>query len=150
AHLDTHCIIGYRYRPEDPIRVRVDARVKVRNLSREIFEVILTSVKIQSDEPKSTVVDFAILSYIYALHEPHVSIEQQCLRRAVRISGCAGTLHLRDTNEPIKVIDHCRHDARTENRDVEQCAPHSQASRNRVWCGVRGAAPESGAGMNHG
>ena len=66
-------------RPEQSRRVRVNAGVEVMDLSGEIREVILTSVKVQSNEPECPLMDMSVQSDVDAAHEPHVCVKQKCL-----------------------------------------------------------------------
>jgi hypothetical protein len=70
----------------------MDPRVVVVNLGLEVFEVKLTSVEVQSNEPERAPVNGAILAEIDTLHKAHIGIEQERLDAAVRIPGGPGSL----------------------------------------------------------
>ena len=81
----------------------MDPRVEVVNLGGEVFEVKLTSVEVQSNEPERPSVNGAILADIDTLHKTHIRIEQKLLDAAVRIPGGPSSLHLRDTGKALEV-----------------------------------------------
>ena len=54
----------------------MDPRVEVVDLGREILEVILTSVEVQSNEAECSLVDRSILAHIHTAHKAHVGVEQ--------------------------------------------------------------------------
>ena len=91
--------------PEEPTRIWVDSRIEVVDLGREILEVILTSVEVQSNEAERTFVDRSIHSDVDATHETHVGIEKQSLGASVGIRCRAGALHVRDPNETVEIPD---------------------------------------------
>jgi hypothetical protein len=66
-------------RPEQSRRVGVNAGVEVMDLSGEVREVILTSVKVQSNESERPLVDTSVQSHVDAAHEPHVCVKQKRL-----------------------------------------------------------------------
>lgn len=94
-----------RDRPEQAVRVRMDARVEVMNLSGEIREVKLTSVQVKSNEPERPLVNFAVQADVGTLHEPHVGVEQERLDAAVRIPGGPGSLHVCDPDKALEIGD---------------------------------------------
>ena len=61
-------------RPEQAARIRIDAGIKVVNLSGKIDEVKLTSVEVQSDEPERPVMYLPVLADVHSFHEPHVGV----------------------------------------------------------------------------
>lgn len=91
--------------PEQAARIRVDAGIEIVYLSREVDEVILTSVQIESDEAKGSLADPFVLADIDAGHEAHVGIEQERLGAAVGIARRPGALHVGDPDEPVEVAD---------------------------------------------
>jgi predicted ATPase len=58
----------------------MNTRVEVVNLGREVYEVILTSVEVQSDQGKRTFMDRSVKPHVHSVHEAHVGIEQECFR----------------------------------------------------------------------
>ncbi len=50
----------------------MDPRVEVVDLGREVGEVILTSIQIQSDEPESPFVDRSVGPDVDTTHKAHV------------------------------------------------------------------------------
>ena len=67
---------GVRHGPEKAVWIRVDTGIKVMDLGREIREVILTSVEVQSNEAERSLVDSSVDPYVDAAHEAHVGVEQ--------------------------------------------------------------------------
>ena len=94
-----------RHDPEQAARIRVYPWVEVVDLCREIGEVILTSVEVQSNEAERTFVDRSIHSDVDATHETHVGIEKQSLGASVGIRCRAGALHVGDPNETVEIPD---------------------------------------------
>src|SRR2546421_6185701 len=70
---DPHC-------PKQAVGERGDTRVEVVDLRGELGEVKLTFEDIQSDKAEGTVMDLPVYSNVFALHEAHVSIEEQAVR----------------------------------------------------------------------
>ena len=64
-----------RHDPEQAARIRVYPWVEVVDLCREIGEVILTSVQVQSNKCECALMNGAVLPDIYAAGKPHVSVE---------------------------------------------------------------------------
>lgn len=62
-------------RPEQSGWIGVDARIEVMDLGGEVREVILTSVKIQSNEPERPLMYTSVQSHVGAAHEPHVGVK---------------------------------------------------------------------------
>jgi len=50
--VDADMLVGDSHRPEQPVGVGVDAEIEVVFLRREVGELKLTSVEVQSDKPK--------------------------------------------------------------------------------------------------
>ena len=94
-----------RDRPEQALRVGIDARVEVMNLGGEILEVEPTSVQVKSNEPERRLVNGAVQADVSTLHEPHVGVEQQRLDAAVRIPGGSGSLHVCDPDKALEIGD---------------------------------------------
>ena len=92
-------------RPEQAVRVGMDPRVEVVNLGGEILEVEPTSVQVESDEPERRLVNLAVQADVGALHEPHVSVEQQLLDAAVGVPGGSGSAHVRDADKALEIGD---------------------------------------------
>jgi len=95
--------IGKGNRPEQALGVGGDARVEVMNLGREVVEVILTSVEVQSDEPENSLVDRVVLADVDPAHESHVGIELEGLGAAVGIRCHAGALDVGHADKPVEV-----------------------------------------------
>jgi hypothetical protein len=93
-----------RDRPEEPTGIRVDARVKVVDLGREAYEVVPTSIEIQSDECECTVVDRSVETHIYPAHEAHVRVEEQRFRGTVRIGRSSSPLNFGHAHEAVEVV----------------------------------------------
>ena len=72
----------------------MDTGVKVVDLRREIYEVILTSIEVKSDQGKGTTVDGPIETDIRAAHEAHVGIEEKLLAGSISIYGSSGSLNV--------------------------------------------------------
>src|SRR5262249_19193000 len=75
AKIDVHAVARHWNRPEQSIRG--DMRIVVVNLLSEIGRSNWTVVDVQSDESKCGVVVFAVNSYVFADHEPHVRLERK-------------------------------------------------------------------------
>src|SRR5215472_8744295 len=69
AQVDTDVFIRDPHGPEQPAGVGVNAEVEVVLLGREAREVILTSVEVQSDKAKGTLVVLPIYTDVLAGHE---------------------------------------------------------------------------------
>jgi hypothetical protein len=95
----------YREGPEKPARVGVDSGVEVVDLGREVREVILTSVEVQSNEAERTFVHGSVLADIDTAHEAHVCVEKQGLGAPIRVGGRPGALDVRHSNRPVEVSD---------------------------------------------
>lgn len=89
--------------PEQSIRVGVNARVEVMDLRREIGEVVPTPIEVQSNECESSLMNGAVLSDVDASGKPHVRVEQQRFRAAVRVGGLPASLNIGDTHEAVEV-----------------------------------------------
>jgi hypothetical protein len=74
TELDVDGMIVDLDRPEQAVRIRINAGIKVVNLSGKIDEVKLTSVEVQSDEPKRPVMYLPVLADVHSFHEPHVGV----------------------------------------------------------------------------
>jgi len=98
-----HIFVPKRVRPEQAARVGMDPRVKVVNLGGEVFEVKLTSVEVQSNEPERPPVNAAILANVDTLHKAHIGIEQECLDAAVGMPGGSSSLHLRGADKALEI-----------------------------------------------
>ncbi len=109
-----------RDRPEQPTGIRVDARIEVVDLGREVFEVILTSVEVQSDECERAFVDRSVNTHVYPTHEAHVGVEEQRFRGTVRIGRSSGALDFGHAHEAVEVIDRRRINPGAEEREVER------------------------------
>ncbi len=81
----------------------MDPWVEVVDLGREIREVILTSVEVQSNEAECSLVDRSILANIDAAHEAHVCVEQKCFCASVWVRRRAGALNVGDSYEAVEV-----------------------------------------------
>ena len=92
-------------RPEESTRVGVDSGIEIVHLGREIREVILTSVEVQSNEAEHTLVHGSVETDIDAAHETHVSVEKQCLGAPIGVGGRPGALHVGNTDETVEVGD---------------------------------------------
>lgn len=97
AQIHPHSAARYLDGPEYAIGKGEDPRVEVVNLGREVGEVKLTSIDIQSDKAERIMVDSAIHPDIGALHEAHVDIEEQAVR--------AGSLELCSADESVEIGD---------------------------------------------
>ena len=74
AQVNIDSVVVNRNCPEQPLRVRVDARIEVVYLSREIGEVKLTSVEVQSDEPKGPLMYLPVAADVHPFHEAHIRV----------------------------------------------------------------------------
>jgi hypothetical protein len=83
----------------------MDAWVEVVNLGREVYEVILTSVEVDSDETKRTFVNRAIRTHVHTTHKTHVGVEKQGFSASIRISTDPGALNICDTDKAVEVVD---------------------------------------------
>jgi len=108
-----------RDRPEQAAWVGMDPWVEVVNLGGEVFEVEPTPVEVQSNEPKSSVVSLAVLSYVDTLHKAYVGVEQERLDAAVGMLGDALSPHVRDADETLEVGDQRRIHPRPERGGME-------------------------------
>jgi hypothetical protein len=77
AEIDADTLVGDTHGPEQPGGVGVDAKVEVVFLGREVREVILTSVEVQSDKAKGAVVVLPIHTDVLTVHEAHVGVEEE-------------------------------------------------------------------------
>src|SRR5690242_19786852 len=96
---------GSRLSSEQPARIRVNARVEIVDLGREVREVVPTSVEVQSNEPELPLVNCSVQAYVYAAHEAHVGVEEERLGRPVRVGRDARALDVGDPDEAVEVGD---------------------------------------------
>jgi len=85
---------GQRYRPEESSGIGINSGVDVVNLGSEVYEVILTSIEVKSDQGKGTTMDGPIETNIRAAHEAHVGIEEKLLAGSISIYGSSGSLNV--------------------------------------------------------
>jgi hypothetical protein len=85
--------------------IRMNTGVKVMDLGSEIYEVILTSIEVKSDQRKGTPVDGSIDPHIYAVHEAHVGVEEERLLRTVGICPGSGSLNVGHGHVAVEVTD---------------------------------------------
>src|SRR5262249_54453832 len=111
---------GQGDRPEEAFRVGRNTRVEVMDLRREVREVILTSVEVQSDESECPFVDGSILAHVDALHEAHVRVEKESFDGTVRVSRGARSLHVRASRKAVEVVNRRRLFARTEEEKAKE------------------------------
>jgi len=83
----------------------MDARVEVVDLGRKVFEVILTSVEIQSNKCERPLMHRSINTHEYPAHEAHVGVEEQRFRGTVRIGRSPSALNVGHAHEAVEVID---------------------------------------------
>lgn len=102
---------GNPHGPEEAAGEWRDAGVEVVDLRREVGEVKLTLKDIQSDKAEGVVMDLAVYTDIFALHEAHVGIEEQAIG--------PGALDLGRADEAIEVGD-CRGFLAAWIEDVER------------------------------
>ena len=95
----------YRIRPEQSVGVWVNAWVEIVDLGREVREVILTSVEVQSNKAKSAFVDCSVHSDVHTAHKAHVGVEQQSFLASIGIRCCARALNVGNADNPVKVPD---------------------------------------------
>lgn len=86
--------------PEQAIGEWEDPGVEIVDLCREVVEVKLTYIDIQSDKAEGVVMRLPVYADIRALHEPHIYVEEQAVgSRALDFGGA---------NEAIEVVDRRR------------------------------------------
>src|SRR5215472_16706383 len=98
----------------------MDPRVEVVNLGGEVFEVEPTPVEVQSNESKSSVVSFAVLSDVNTRHKAHVGVKEERLGAAVGMLGDALSPHVRDADETHEIGDRRRIHPGPERGDMER------------------------------
>jgi len=81
----------------------MDTGVKVVDLRREIYEVILTSIEVKSDQGKRTLVNRSVNPHVDPAHEAHVCIEEERLRSTVGICPGSGSLNVGHAHLAIEV-----------------------------------------------
>ena len=85
---------GQRYRPEKSSGIGINSGVDVVNLGSEVYEVILTSIEVKSDQGKGTTMDGPIETNIRAAHEAHVGVEEKLLGRSIAVGSGSGALNV--------------------------------------------------------
>src|SRR6202022_3707387 len=100
-----HALAGQRNSPEQATRVGMDPRIEVVHLGREVYEVVPTSIEVQSHESEGTLVHIAVLADVVALHEAHVGVEKEGFCAAVRVGGRAFSPHAGSANRTVEVGD---------------------------------------------
>jgi len=95
----------HRNSPEQSTGVGVDTGVKVVNLGSEIYEVILTSIEVKSDQGERTMVDGSVNTHIDPAHEAHVGIKEEFFRSPVGIGRGSSALDKGHAHFAIQVID---------------------------------------------
>ena len=96
-------LVGDSHRPEQPVGVGVDAEIEVVFLRREVGEVKLTSVEVQSDKAKGALVVLSIHTDILTAHEAHISVEEE--GAGPRPGPCPRSLHLGHADEAVEICD---------------------------------------------
>ena len=92
----------------------MDSGVEVVDLRREVYEVILTSVEVKSHESEGAFVNRSVSTYVHAVHEAHVGVEEQRFSGAIGIGRSTGALDVGHAYIAIEIVDRRRIDAGTE------------------------------------
>ena len=82
----------------------MDSGVEVVDLRREVYEVILTSVEVESHESEGAFVNCPVGAYIHPAHEAHVGVEEQRFGGTVRIGRSSSALNFGHAHEAVEVI----------------------------------------------
>src|SRR5713226_9207142 len=74
---------AYGQSPEQAVGIRVYARVEIVHLGREVIEVKLTCIEVQSNEAERPPVDLPVDTHVHPAHEAHVCVEKQSVTAVV-------------------------------------------------------------------
>src|SRR5260370_15449393 len=103
-----------RERPEQSARIGVDSGVEVVDLRREVYEVILTSVEVESHESEGAFVNRSVGTYVHTVHEAHISVKEQRFSGSIGIGCLTGALDVGHAYKAIEIGDRRRIDAVTK------------------------------------
>ena len=95
----------------------MDGEVEVVFLGREVREVKLTSVEVQSDKAKGAVVVLPIHTDILTAHEAHIGVEEE--GAGPRPGACPRPLHVGHADEAVEIRDGGRLMSRAYKLDVK-------------------------------
>ena len=103
------------------------------NLGREIREVILTPVEVQSNEAERSFMDGSVLAHIDTAHEAHVGVVKKRFGAPVRVRGGPGALHIGDADETVEVADRRWVDSPPEEGQRERDTVQRDLVARRLW-----------------